>query len=93
MIDFFRRALLKAKFRIVFGTPEGREVLDEICRSCQLHKSTFVVGRPDLTAYRNGQRDVALSLLRMIGEDNPKQVSSMTEALQNQQQKDNQDES
>lgn len=57
---------LHQKYRNVFGTPAGRDVLASICKNNFVWDSTFVPGDPYKTALREGQRYGALSILLYI---------------------------
>lgn len=62
----------RARYRRVFGTEDGKKVLDDIFESCGLHRQVAVPGDPHATYFNDGMRRVALrlsSILRMTDEE------------------------
>jgi hypothetical protein len=57
---------LKESYRRIFDTPDGEIVLRHICRHAHVFGTTFVKGDPYETALREGERRLALSILRFI---------------------------
>lgn len=43
-----------------------QRVLADLCKKADVTRSCFTPGKPDLTAYDNGARDLVLGILRMI---------------------------
>jgi hypothetical protein len=60
-----QRMVLEAYAR-TFNTPYGELVLDDLAKSCYLHKSTFVSGDPHMTALNEGQRMVVLLIIAAL---------------------------
>ena len=56
-------------YQTIFSTPEGQRVLSHILKHAHGCKSTFVAGDPYQTAFREGQRTLALSILRFTYKD------------------------
>ncbi len=58
---------LRSCYREVFADNRASQtVLRHLMRSCGVTRSCFSAGDPTETAYRNGQRDVVLSILRYV---------------------------
>lgn len=60
---------LHEKYVAVFGTSEGQEVLTHILKEGFAFDSTFVRGDVHETILREGQRRLALSILRYFSKD------------------------
>ncbi len=56
------------KYRELFSTDFGKEVLHDLCKSCHVYHSTFD-NNPQEMAYREGERSVVLRILRTINID------------------------
>jgi hypothetical protein len=59
----------RERYRLVFSSPEGREVLRHIIKMGRVHKSTYSKADRDLTLIREGERRLALTILRMSCKD------------------------
>lgn len=59
------RAKIKEHFQSVFGTPSGRVVLRHIIRHSHVLRSTYARNDRDLILIREGERRLALSILRL----------------------------
>lgn len=58
---------LRSCYRQVFSESRASQVvLRHLMRTCGVTRSCFVAGDATETAYKNGQRDVVLSILRYI---------------------------
>lgn len=57
----------KELYRIVFDTPEGQEVLDDLCKFCHLTHPTFG-NNVDINAmiFAEGEKNVAMYVLNML---------------------------
>jgi hypothetical protein len=67
IIDRLRNRLRKKSlYQRIFETPEGREVLTDICRKGYVHVSTFVPGDSHATAMNEGARRLAMGILREV---------------------------
>ncbi len=53
---------------MVFGSDEGKEVLEDLGRYCGVEKSSFVVGQPDAVAFNEGKRLVYLHIVALMRE-------------------------
>jgi hypothetical protein len=68
-----------AMYRSVFDTPEGRAVLEDICRHNFVFRTTYVMGSdPTKVAFNEGKRHTALSILRFINKS-PEEFLEMIE--------------
>ena len=65
-----------------FQTAAGQEVLRDMCKSFHVLGPTFVAGDPNLTAFREGQRHVVLSILRYVNRDTTAIIKQVEEGLQ-----------
>ena len=59
---------LQITYRQVFGTIEGQQVLDDLQRRYHLNATTFERGDPHYSAFLEGQRDVVLTIMRLMEE-------------------------
>ena len=64
-------------YRGVFGTREGQAVLEHLLRACGAFSATYVQGDTHQTAFREGQRNVALSIVRLIERDDVRLAAEM----------------
>lgn len=60
---------LREKFVSTFGTADGQEVLQHILREGHAFDTTFVRGDVHETMLREGERRLALSILRYFSKD------------------------
>lgn len=72
-----QQARMQELYRGVFGSTEGMEVLEHLLRACSVFTTTFTPGDAAQTAFREGQRNVALSILRIIERDDLRLASEM----------------
>lgn len=56
-------------YRAVFDAtrPEGRRVLDDLAKYCNVESSSFVPKDADQTSFNEGQRDVFLHICGILG--------------------------
>ena len=59
----------RTDYRMVFGTEAGQRVLADILRLCAISQTTFVPGAPDLSAFNEGKRRVALEVVEVLTAD------------------------
>ena len=58
---------LRSCYRQVFADNRASQVvMRHLMRTCGVTRSCFVAGDPTETAYKNGQRDVVLSIMRYV---------------------------
>jgi len=66
---FKKRKIEKAKliscYKEIFGTPQGRIVLADLCKLCHIDVNTFHTDSHEM-ARREGERRVALHILNML---------------------------
>ena len=59
---------LQITYRQVFKTIEGQQVLEDLQRRYHLNATTFERGDPHYSAFLEGQRDVVLTIMRLMEE-------------------------
>ena len=59
-------AQLKKDYKIVFGSDEGKRVLDDISKRCHESSTTFSKDNSHETAFLEGQRSIALFIKAML---------------------------
>jgi len=57
---------LKADYKFVFGSDEGKRVLDDISIRCHESSTTFSKDNSHETAFLEGQRSIALFIKAML---------------------------
>ena len=72
-----KRISIALKYREVFNTPVGRDVLTHICKSADVFTTTFVAGDPYRTALHEGQRRLALAILKQLNIDTIEQLNQL----------------
>jgi hypothetical protein len=60
---------LKLAYRRAFSTEDGERVLRDLKARFSFEASTFVPGDPHQSAFREGQRDAVLLIVRMLSEE------------------------
>ena len=60
---------LIAAYRFVFGSDDGKTVMDDLRARFHMSTPTFVAGDPHESAFLEGQRSVVLTIERMINPD------------------------
>lgn len=63
------RVRLHEKYVATFSTPEGKEVLSHILKIGHVFATTFVRGDINETMLKEGERRLALSILRFVSRD------------------------
>lgn len=66
---FVRRLQIHESYQAVFSTPDGQRVLEHMCRVAFVFKTTHVRGDSHESAFREGQRELAISILRHVCKD------------------------
>ena len=69
LLDLIKKRQLRDSYRSVFDGPKGKEVLRHICKQGHVFEPTFVAGDPHLTSLREGERRLALSILKIVNKD------------------------
>lgn len=62
---------LQKKYRALFDSQEGKEVLKDLLVFCDYDAPTFVAGDPCSTAYNEGKRRVALRISSFLKKKDP----------------------
>lgn len=63
------KRVLMQKYKNVFSTPEGKEVLLDILKACGFHKLSYDENASHQTAFNEGARSVALRLVHTLNVD------------------------
>lgn len=73
------RVSLHAAYKRVFNVESGdvRKVLKHLCKVAHVMEPTFVEGKPDLSAFHEGQRHIVVSLLNYINKDTDKLLEQL----------------
>lgn len=69
---------LKSNMHSVFDTPQGKEVMKFLEKSCGWYQSVFEPGDPQMTLINDGRRQV-VATLKTILELSPDQIVAMAE--------------
>lgn len=64
---------LKAAYKFVFDTDDGRRVLADLRRRCHAHTSTFSTNANE-TFFNEGQRQVVLFIEDMLAEESAREL-------------------
>lgn len=83
VVKTFREALAKrrqqhADYDYVFGTPEGKRVLADICKMGFIDRCTFAPLNKDKTILNEGSRLLALAILKKT---HKQPIEAVTEAI------------
>lgn len=68
-----RRVSIISAYQSVFGTPSGEKVLADLMATHYFAGSTFDPKHPELTVFREGERNVVLRIAKML-KLNPKDL-------------------
>ena len=68
---------LKTNYKMVFSSNEGQIVLDDLQKRCHLFTPVFSGENTHETAFKDGQRNVALFISNMLS-DNPAPTQETT---------------
>lgn len=67
-MKFFKYKSTAIAYKNVFSSVQGKEVLDDLIKSCYLLSPTFSKD-PYETAFKEGQRNVVLKILQLLEVD------------------------
>ena len=70
---------LKKTYRQLFNTDEGKIVLRDLKLRNHALTTTFVAGDPHDTSFREGQRSVILTIMRMMEEKTKAEIQQQEE--------------
>jgi ribosome maturation protein Sdo1 len=76
-----KKILIHRSYAAVFGTSEGKLVLEHILKEGYVHNTTFVAGDPQQTMLNEGSRRLALSILRMARMSNEQKIQLLQKHL------------
>lgn len=80
------RIRLHESYQVVFQSPDGEKVLRHIMKVGNVTKPSFVAGDPHSTAFNEGRRHLALSILRFVGKDHKKLIQMIEEGTNDEDQ-------
>lgn len=81
MKDIQYVSALKSNFHTVFDTPQGKEVLDFLEKTCCWRQTVWNPSSPELTLINDGKRQV-LSTIKTFLECSPEQISQVARNLE-----------
>jgi len=76
-MNILEKVNLHADYVAVFSTPQGRTVLEHICKTGFISKPTRVKGDPEQSLENEGMRRLALSILRFANVDHAEIVKQI----------------
>lgn len=82
-MNLLKQINIHASYKAVFNSPEGREVLEHICRVGFIAKPTRVKGDPEQSLENEGMRRLALSILRYANVDHAEIVRQIEKEYEN----------
>lgn len=80
--DLARRVRIHEQYHSVFSTADGEDVLRHILRLGHTHESTFVRGDVHETLLREGERRLALSILRAYKRDTTELIKQIEDGIE-----------
>ena len=83
MINIRDKLERKRRFQDVFSTTNGRYVLMHVLRAGHVFESTFIRGDVNETLLREGERRMALSILKQVAKDDDDALKMMQELHEN----------
>jgi hypothetical protein len=70
MLDIFtERVNLHKDYETVFKSPAGINVLNHLAKKFNISSPTYTQGDTHMTAFREGQRHVVLTILKFVNKD------------------------
>ncbi len=82
-IEGLRRRINKhEQFHAVFSTPDGEQVLRQILKWGNATQSSFVAGDAHATAFREGQRHLAMTIARTVFRDTTELIKQIEKGLE-----------
>jgi hypothetical protein len=70
-------ASLKSSFHATFDTPQGKDVMLFLEKTCCWYQSVWTPGNPDMTLINDGKRQV-LATIKTILTYSPEQIHQLT---------------
>lgn len=77
------RLRVQSAYHAIFSTPDGQLVLRHLMKVGHVTSPTFVAGDSHQTSFREGQRHLALSILRQVNKDQSELIKQIEEGLAN----------
>ena len=59
---------LKADYKFIFNTEEGKRILDDLKKRCHFHSTTHVKGYSHESAFYEGQRSMVVFIENLINQ-------------------------
>ena len=59
---------LKADYKFIFNTEEGKRILDDLKKRCHFHSTTHVKGDSHESAFYEGQRSIVVFMENLINQ-------------------------
>jgi hypothetical protein len=59
---------LKADYKFIFNTEEGKRILDDLKKRCHFHNTTHVKGDSHESAFYEGQRSMVVFMENLINQ-------------------------
>ena len=59
---------LKADYKFIFNTEEGKRILDDLKKRCHFHSTTHVKGDRHESAFYEGQRSMVVFMENLINQ-------------------------
>ena len=74
---------IREEYKNVFNSPGGEIVISHLMRKFNITTPTFTPGDTHMTAYREGQRSVVLTILKFINKDTAQMAELVKEQIEN----------
>jgi hypothetical protein len=74
---------LREEYKTVFTSPAGEQVLSHLMRKFNVTSPTFTQGDSHMTAFREGQRHVVLTILKFINKDTSQMAENIKDQIEN----------
>lgn len=74
-----KRKQLAHDYRQTFGTPHGKRVLWDILSKAHIFRSDFIPGKPDVSVFRAGERNLGLQIMDALKLDDLDKISDLAE--------------
>ena len=83
-IAFVKRTKnLHENYKAVFDTPQGQVVIKHLMKIGHVFEPSFTSGDPNITAFKEGQRHIVLSILRFLAKDQKELERIIQDAVEN----------
>lgn len=78
---------MKQKYLNVFSGGDGKEILDALKRKAFFYRPAFVSGKPDQSAFNEGQRSIIIHIENMMTID----IDATSKLMEQQKEKEDKD--